>query len=94
MDFSPTSYYNNFDRKELVFWGWNIKVLGSYLTELNYYGTLICAPLTLTLTGEAGYVLFTPRSDSQDEGSGQTVKNEVMGTTSDTSPGKYKLCKG
>lgn len=59
MDFSPTSYYNNFHRKELIFWGWNIKVLGSYLTELNYYGTLICAPLKLILTGEA--MSFSPQ---------------------------------
>lgn len=64
MDFTLTSYFNNFYGKELIFWVWNIKVLGPYLTELSYYGTLICAPLK-TDPHWGGYVLFTPRTDSE-----------------------------
>lgn len=76
MDFLPNSYFNNFYREELIFRVWNIKVLGTYLTEKSYYETPICAPLKNDPWEAMSFSIQT--SVSNDEGLGQIVKNEVM----------------
>lgn len=47
------------------------------LDRKRYYGTPICAPLKIDPLATMSF--STQRSDSNDEGLGYTVKNEVMG---------------
>lgn len=44
MDFSPNSYFNNFDREELIFSVWNFSA-GNIFDRRSNGGALICALL-------------------------------------------------